>query len=109
MNKQPENLFDLVKVNKSYKGYIEINSDLNLLSTLMELFQEGREDNEKLIKLINSSLLLGQCKDRKELDQKYKEIINEIGEFDEIEVYNTLTEWGKLCWEISLNKLYTSD
>ncbi|MBD1221903.1 hypothetical protein [Virgibacillus halodenitrificans] len=109
MNRQPENLFDFVKVNKSYTGYVEINSDFNLLTTIITLIHQRPEDHEKLIKLINSSLLLSLCKDRKEMDEKYRELINQIGEFEEIEVYNTLADWVKLCWEISINKLSTSN
>ncbi|WP_408011153.1 hypothetical protein ACJROX_12950 [Pseudalkalibacillus sp. A8] len=105
MGKQPENLFDLVKVNKNYKGFIEVNSDQNLLSKVIELFQEEREQNHELINVINNSLILGQCRDKRDLEEKYKEVIRTIGEFDDIEVYNTLTEWSRLCWEISLNKL----
>lgn len=109
MENQPTNLFDLIKVNKIQKGFIEINSENKLIEMLISLFQVERQNQNKILQFISNSLLLGTYTDKLTLDQKYKGLVNEASTFEEIEVYNTLTDLCKLCWEYSTLKFETKN
>ncbi|MGV3467432.1 MAG: hypothetical protein ACO1OT_19355 [Heyndrickxia sp.] len=102
MENQPKNLFDMYKVNKMEKGFIEIHSQNQIIEKIMNLLEKEKRNQNDIILFINASLLLGTYSDKESLDQRYKELVREATErFDDIEVYNTLTDLCKICWEFS--------
>jgi len=102
MANQPTNLFDMYKVNKIEKGFIEIHAQNQIIEKIMNVLEKEHTNQNDIIQFINATLLLSSYKDKESLDQRYKDLIKEVLEkFEDIEVYNTLTDLCKVCWEFS--------